>query len=77
VRGAEAVGRFLVGVRRKFGTGDVIARVVNGRAALIAFADGTPQRVVSIDVSRNRIAAIYVVANPDKLRPLARSLLTN
>lgn len=77
VRGAEAVARFLVGVRRKFGTGDVIARVVNGRAALIAFADGTPQRVVSIDVSRNRIAAIYVVANPDKLRPLARSLLTN
>jgi RNA polymerase sigma-70 factor, ECF subfamily len=75
VRGADAVARFLVGVRRKFGTNDVVTRVVNGRVALVALVDGIPGRVVSIDVSERRIAGVYVVANPDKLRPLARSLL--
>ena len=74
VRGAEAVARFLVGVRRKFGTGDFAMRVVNGRVALIAFADGAPLRVVSIDVAQDRIGGVYVVANPEKLLPLARSL---
>jgi RNA polymerase sigma-70 factor, ECF subfamily len=75
VRGADAVARFIVGVRRKFGMDDLATRIVNGRPALIAFVDGTPTRVVSIDVARERIAGVYVVANPDKLRPLARSLV--
>lgn len=77
VRGAEAVARFLIGARRKFGTDDVITRVINGRVALVALVDGVPRRVVSIDVSKDRIAGIYVVANPEKLRPLARSLSIN
>ena len=77
VRGAESVARFLVGVRRKFGTNDVITRVVNGRVALVAFVDGVPRRVVSIDVLGHRIAGIYVVANPEKLRPLGRALRTS
>jgi hypothetical protein len=29
---------------------------------------------VSIDISERRIAGVYVIANPEKLRPLARSL---
>jgi len=77
VRGAHAVARFVVGVRRKFGTNNVITHVVNGRVALVAFVGGIPRRVVSIDVSQHRIAGIYVVANPEKLRPLARSLGVN
>lgn len=74
VRGAESVARFLVGVRQKFGVGAVLMQVVNGRAALIAMADGVPLRVVWIDVAGDAIAGIYVIANPEKLRPLARSL---
>jgi len=74
VRGAESVARFLVGVRQKFGVRDVVVQVVNGRAALIAMVDGSPIRVVSIDVVGDEIAGIYVIANPEKLRPLARSL---
>ncbi len=74
VRGAEVVARFLVGVRRRFGTCDFVMQVVNGRVALIALADGAPLRVVSIDVERDRIGGVYVVANPEKLLPLARSL---
>lgn len=73
VRGAQAIARFLVGVRRKFGTDELTMRVVNGRVALVALADGAPLRVVSIDISRERIAGVYVVANPEKLRPMART----
>jgi RNA polymerase sigma-70 factor (ECF subfamily) len=75
VRGAESVAKFLVGVRRKFGIGDVTMRVVNGRLSLIASIEGVLQRVVSIDVAAGSIAGIYVVANPDKLRSVARSLM--
>ena len=74
LRGAEVVARFIVGVRRKLGRGDVAIRLVNGGWALIAMVDGAPIRVVSIDVVGERIAGVYVLANPDKLRPLARSL---
>lgn len=74
VRGADAVAAFLVGVRKKFGPSDVATRFVNGRLALIALRDGAPIRVVSIDVEGERIVGVYVVANPDKLRSLARSL---
>jgi RNA polymerase sigma-70 factor (ECF subfamily) len=74
VRGAEAVARFLVGVRKKFGRSDVAIRLVNGGWSLIAVVDGAPIRVVSIDVEGERIVGVYVVANPDKLRSLARSL---
>jgi RNA polymerase sigma-70 factor (ECF subfamily) len=74
IRGAESVAKFLVGVRRKIGGGEVEMRIVNGQLALIATAGSTPQRVVAIDAIGGRIAGIYVMANPDKLRSLARSL---
>jgi hypothetical protein len=73
----KPVGVVPGGVRRKFGTNDVITRVINGRVALVALVEGIPRRVVSIDVSKQRIAGIYVVANPEKLRPLSRSLYAN
>lgn len=74
VRGAESVARFLVGARQKVGAGEVVMQIVNGRAALIAMADVTPIRVVSIHVVNDEITGIYVMANPEKLRPMARSL---
>jgi RNA polymerase sigma-70 factor, ECF subfamily len=75
VRGALSVAKFLVGVRRKFGVGDITMRVVNGRLSLIASIDSVLQRVVSIDVAGGSIAGVYVVANPDKLRSVSRALM--
>jgi RNA polymerase sigma-70 factor, ECF subfamily len=75
VRGAQSVAKFLVGVRRKFGLGEVTMRVVNGRLSLIASVDGVLQRVVSIEVAAGLIAGVYVVANPDKLRSVSRALM--
>lgn len=76
VRGAQSVARFLVGVRQKFGVDDLRMQVVNGRAALIAMAGGVPIRVVSIDVVGDEIAGLYVIANPEKLRPIRRAMLS-
>jgi RNA polymerase sigma-70 factor (ECF subfamily) len=74
VRGALSVAKFLVGVRRKFGVGDITMRVVNGRLSLVASIGNVLQRVVSIDVAGGSIAGVYVVANPDKLRSVSRAL---
>lgn len=74
IRGALAVARFVVAVRRKFGGGELSIRLVNGRPALMTTIGGTLQRVVSIEVTDGRVAGIYVVANPDKLRAITRSL---
>jgi len=41
---------------------------INGRPGLVGyFGDGSPQSVVSIEVSEGRIMAIRLVVNPEKL----------
>jgi RNA polymerase sigma-70 factor, ECF subfamily len=74
VRGAEAIAQFVIGVRQKIGGGEVSARMVNGRLALVAAIGGVLQRIVSIDVRADGIAGVYVIANPEKLRAAARSM---
>lgn len=70
VRGALRVARFTIGVRTRVAPEEltVVTKMVNGFPALLATLDGVVQRVLSIDVRDGRIAGVYVVANPDKLR---------
>lgn len=42
--------------------------MVNGFPGMLTFRDGALSSVVSINVKNGRIAAIYAVNNPDKLR---------
>jgi RNA polymerase sigma-70 factor (ECF subfamily) len=68
VAGAERVARLVVGIERKWsdaGRHDIIT--VNGEPGLLTWRDGAPDSVTSFDVRDGRIAAIYVVRNPDKL----------
>jgi RNA polymerase sigma-70 factor (ECF subfamily) len=68
VAGAERVARLVVGVERKWTAGgrhQLIA--VNGAPGLLTWRDGQPDSVTSVAVRDGRIAAIYVVRNPDKL----------
>jgi len=44
------------------------ARSVNGRTGLVARCDRRTAAVVSLDIADQRIAQIWVVLNPDKLR---------
>ena len=74
ILGRDAVARFLVGVSRKLAErGPIETRVmrVNGQPGLIVRAvNGLTSFAVEPD-EEGRIAAIYVVRNPDKLRHVA------
>ena len=66
---ADKVGRFLLGVRAKGGGGDIRFDpvLVNGRPGVLAYLDGALDTVMTWDVVDDRIAAIYLVRNPDKV----------
>ncbi len=69
IYGADKVARFLSGILSNIPPGFVVRRTrVNGRPGLVGyFGDGSPQSVVSIEVSEGSIRAIRLVVNPEKL----------
>jgi RNA polymerase sigma-70 factor (ECF subfamily) len=72
VLGAERVARLVVGIERKWtdaGSHQLIQ--VNGAPGLLTWRAGQPDSVTTLDLRDGRIAAIYVVRNPDKLGDLA------
>ena len=67
--GADRVVRLFLGLLRKWG--DVFEwrpAMVNGSPGMLTFRHGQLASVASIDFEAGRIAAIYSVSNPDKLR---------
>jgi RNA polymerase sigma-70 factor (ECF subfamily) len=68
VHSAELVARFTRGIWRRY-LKNLTYRLttVNGEAGLVAFADGRPSWVFTIDTDGQRILAAYSVVNPDKL----------
>lgn len=74
VLGASRVARLVAGIERKWTSSrhDIIR--VNGEPGLLSWRDGVPDSVTSLLVEDGRIAAIYVVRNPDKLGTLGRAL---
>ena len=76
IAGADRVARFLTGVQEKAPPGTSLRIVeVNGGAGFVSFLDGQVTYVFSFDVSPDgRIQTIHAVANPDKLRYVARQL---
>jgi len=72
VGGADAVARLLVNAQRKFVPTGVEIRIfpLNGQPGVIAYFAGRPTSAVTFGVADGRIAAIYLVTNPEKLRAL-------
>lgn len=70
LRGALRVARFVVGVAAKEPRDEIVmtTRMVNTFPASVASIHGVTQRVICIDVRDGRIAGVYVIANPDKLK---------
>lgn len=75
LRGADAVSRFLIGLATKeLGTIVMTTELVtiNDHPAFVVRLDGSVDHVFAIDTDGDgRIAAIYIVRNPDKLAGLA------
>jgi RNA polymerase sigma-70 factor (ECF subfamily) len=75
VRGADNIARFITSIVRKLNAANAEtgAQVltVNGAPALMLYLDGALDQVQMIAVENGRIAALYLVRNPDKLASLA------
>ncbi|MFD8388755.1 RNA polymerase sigma-70 factor [Streptomyces sp. NPDC059680] len=69
---ADKVGRFLVAVAQQSAAALSYRFLeANGGPALLVLSDGKPESLVQVDIAEGRVAAVYIVRNPDKLRHLA------
>ena len=70
--GADKVARFFIGLAGKTAGHDVriAPAVINGAVGALLYLDGELDLTLSMAIDGEKIAAIYVVRNPDKLRHL-------
>jgi RNA polymerase sigma-70 factor (ECF subfamily) len=47
---------------------------INGQPGIVTLVEGVVQNVVTFDFTDSAIKAIYIVVNPDKLRPVASAM---
>lgn len=78
ILGAERIARFLIGLAGKFARQaagiDPQRTTINGMPGAIVWLGGHPDQVLAFDFdSGSRIAAIYIIRNPDKLTGLLPS----
>jgi len=74
IDGAPQIARAWVEIaNRAPRTMTFVERTVNGRPGLVAEHDGITVTVFAFDVTDGRISRIWVVRNPDKLRPWTRA----
>ncbi len=68
IHGPALVIRFLLGISSKQ-TPNYSVRVtnINGQTGILRYRDGLPQSAITFDIADERIQAIYIVVNPDKL----------
>jgi RNA polymerase sigma-70 factor, ECF subfamily len=68
--GADKIARFFVGLAAK--NADHVIRVepamINGAIGALLYLDGELDHTLSMAIDGDKIAAIYIVRNPDKLR---------
>jgi len=75
VVGRDKVASFLTNLVRLASTGTSFRiELINGQPGIVTFVDGVVQNVVTFDFTDSAIRGIYIVANPDKLRPVASAV---
>lgn len=75
VTGRDKVATFITGVRKLGPAGtEFLISSINGQPGVISVFNGMIFNVTTFDIAESGIRTIYVVANPDKLQPIADSL---
>lgn len=70
IKGAQKIIRFLIGIIAKNAGHDirVTPMLINGSTGVLLHMDGEIDHTLSMAIDGEKIAAIYIVRNPDKLR---------
>jgi RNA polymerase sigma-70 factor (ECF subfamily) len=70
--GADKIARFFIGLAAKNAGHDIRVEpaMINGAIGALLYLDGELDHTMSMAISGEKIAAIYIVRNPDKLRHL-------
>jgi RNA polymerase sigma-70 factor (ECF subfamily) len=73
IKGAQKIIRFLIGIGGKNAGRDIriVPMTINGSAGALLYMDGEIDHTLSMAIDGEKIAAIYLVRNPDKLRHAA------
>ena len=77
VFGADRVARLLLGLMRKLNVAaplELLATELNGQFALLATLGQEPYSLTTADVDGDRVTAIYVMRNPEKLARFVRTV---
>ena len=69
VQGGEQIARGCVDFAARAPGLTILERAVNGQPGLVAEQDGGIVAVMAFDIAGGRITRIWVILNPDKLRP--------
>jgi RNA polymerase sigma factor (sigma-70 family) len=75
VIGRERVTKLLFGLKEQQGWRDIVRMelvMLNGLPGIVTFNTAGVQEVAALEIEDGRIAAFYVVRNPDKLRAVAK-----
>lgn len=72
VEGGARIAQYMVAIADKAPGLELLERTVNGMPGLVAQRAGVVMTVAAFDVSDERVTRIWVVRNPEKLRPWAR-----
>ena len=72
VHGADRVARAILGGLQKLVPADRTSRMaqINGEPGIVSYTQGRPFSVLTLEIDRARIQAIYIVTNPEKLAHL-------
>jgi RNA polymerase sigma-70 factor, ECF subfamily len=73
IEGVDNVARGMLGSLQKLVPRDLVTRVeqLNGEPGVISYRNGKPYSVLTFSIGGDRIRAIYVLTNPDKLAHLS------
>lgn len=75
IHGADRISRFFFGIRKKFPQPYRDEPItINGKPGIALLASDHLHSIICFDVADDRINAVYIVRNPDKLRQAARLL---
>ena len=69
IEGGEQIARAFAEIARAASARTILERTVNGRPGLVVETDGRVATVFAFEIVGGRIKNIWVVRNPEKLRP--------